>query len=182
MNTTTTISGKNTLQKKVSHAFKKDVYLLGHDEHGINYWLEAPSWDCNWYWGFGYVETYTNNQNPSKARDVNSHQHIDSSFLGKQEYYDTNLNTWKQGEYIHNIYDSPKFAATTFDENTGWILTELFNEFYILKRTADLYHSGGANTTKSPIYDLLKNPEQEKYINQILIPAITKKIIDLLKP
>ena len=37
-------------------------YLLGRDEEGINYWLEEPSWDCGWYWGFGYVETYTTNE------------------------------------------------------------------------------------------------------------------------
>lgn len=182
MNTTTTISGKNTLQKQTSHAFKKDVYLLGQDENGINYWLEAPSWDCDWYWGFGYVETYKNNRTPSAAKDTDSHQHIDSSFLGKQEYYDYQLREWKQSEYIHNLYDSPRFAKTTFDEKTGWVLSELFNEFYILKRTAELYHTGSAHITTSPLQDLLKNPDQEKHINEVLIPAITNKIIELLKP
>lgn len=166
MNTTTTTQ-KHSLTKEKSYAFKKDIYLLGVDEDGTKYWLEAPKWDCGWYWGFGYVETYINNNNPSKSRDIASHQHIDSSFLGRQEC----------GEYIHNIYDCPKLAATTFDENTGWIISELFNEFYTLKKTAELFH-----TTKSPLQDLLKNPDMEKHINEVLIPAITAKIIELLTP
>lgn len=169
MNNTTTV--KEITQKNKSHAFGKDVYLLGIDQDGIYYWLEAPKWDCGWYWGFGYVQTFTNNTNPKKARDINSHEHIDSSFMGK-------INE----EYIHNIYNCPRFARTTFDEKTGWILSELFNEFYTLKKTAELYHIGGAHTTTSPLQDLLKNPEQEKHINEVLIPAITAKIIELLTP
>jgi len=156
---------KNTLAKQESRAFGKAVYLLGCDEDGIRYWLSAPSWDCNWYWGFGYVSTYIRNSVPDCAKDLDSHQHIDSSFL------DTS-----------NLYDSSKFASTVFDEKTGWILSELFNEFYILKKTAELYHMGGAHITTSPLQDLLKNPEQENHINKVLIPAITAKIIELLTP
>lgn len=173
---------KSTLTKQQSYAFGKDVYLLGENNDGIKYWLEAPKWDCDWYWGFGYVETYRNNANPSRARDIDSHTHIDTSFMGKLEYFDIELKAWKQTDYIHNIYDCPKLAKTTFDEKTGWVLSELFNEFYILSRTAKLYHTGGANTTTSPIQGLLKNPEQENHINNVLIPAITAKIIELLKP
>ncbi len=58
------------MQKQMDHAFNKDVYLLGKDSEGISYWLEAPSWDCGWYWGFGYVETYRSNRKPSTARDI----------------------------------------------------------------------------------------------------------------
>ena len=49
------------MKKQTTTAFKKKIYLLGADAEGTKYWLEAPSWDCDWYWGFGYVETYTNN-------------------------------------------------------------------------------------------------------------------------
>jgi hypothetical protein len=72
---------KTQIKKEQNFAFGKDVFLLGQDKEGIKYWLEAPKFDCGWYWGFGYVETYTNNDNPGKAKDINSHQHIDSSFI-----------------------------------------------------------------------------------------------------
>lgn len=165
----TTIA-KNTLAKKQSGIFGKKKYLLGQDAEGVDYWLRSPSWDCDWYWGFGYVST------------KDSHQHIDSSFMGEQYDYDFSIKGYKKGKYIHNLYDCPTFDKTTFDENTGWILSELFKEFYLLKDMAELYHKGGAGLTTSPLHDLLKNPEQEKHINKILIPAITAKIIELLKP
>ena len=38
------------MEKKKSHAFGKDVYLLG-TINGKMQWLEAPSWNCGWYWG-----------------------------------------------------------------------------------------------------------------------------------
>ena len=69
------------MEKKTSKAFGKKVWLLGQDKDGINYWLEEPSWDCGWYYGFGFVETYTHNTRPDLARDINSHQHFDSLFL-----------------------------------------------------------------------------------------------------
>ena len=69
------------MKKQTTIAFNKKIYLLGADAEGTKYWLEAPSWDCDRYWGFGYVETYTNNDCPNKSRDINSHQHFDSLFL-----------------------------------------------------------------------------------------------------
>lgn len=182
MNNNITTMSKNTLAKRKSYAFKKHVYLLGEDKNGIKYWLESPTWDCGWYWGFGYVETYTNNNNPEKSKDISSHEHIDGSFIGKHEYYDVDIKGFKLGEYIHNIYDSPRLTRTTFDEKTGSILSELFQEFYTLKKTAELFHSAGAQVTTSPIADLLKKEDYEKHINEVLIPAITNNIIELLTP
>lgn len=180
MNTTTI--NKNTLSKQQDFAFKKNVYLLGADKDGIKYWLEGPTWDCGWYWGFGYVETYQCNSMPSRAKDIDSHQHIDSSFIGKVDYYNYELKQWGRTEYIHNIYDCPRLAKTTFDEETGWILSELFQEFYTLKKTAELFHSGGAGVATSPLKDILQLTDYENHINKVLIPAITAKIIELLTP
>ena len=73
------------MKKQKSHAFGKDIYLLGKDSDGTMYWLEAARWDCKWYWGFGYVETYTNNNHTSRSRDISSHQHFDSLFFNKNK-------------------------------------------------------------------------------------------------
>jgi len=127
------------MKTKQSHAFRKDIYLLGVDTEGQNVWLEAPSWDCGWYWGFGYVERYTNNANPSKAKDITSHTHIDSEF--------------KKGGKIDM---NNGLVETTYTKEDGIRLNELFTEFYALKE--------GAN----------------KHINEVLIPNITKQIIEIL--
>ena len=129
----------NTLTKKQNHAFGKDIYLLGVDSNNENVWLEAPSWDCGWYWGFGYVERYTNNKNPQNARDITSHTHIDSEFK-KDGVIDVNKG----------------LERTTFTKDEGIRLNALFTEFYQLKDT------------------------KSENANKILIPNITKEIIEIL--
>lgn len=166
------MSNKKVMKKEVNHAFGKDIYLLGKDENNRKYWLEAPSWDCDWYWGFGYVETYTNNKNPSIAKDIATHEHIDTSFLGKQGY-----------EYIHNLYDSPLLQETTFTMEEGWQLGELFKQFYLLQKMAEFTHREKPNCgiTSSPIeHGDLKL--WNKDINEKMIPAITSKIMEILTP
>lgn len=34
------------LEKQKIRKFNRDMYLLGIDEDGTKYWLQAPSWDC----------------------------------------------------------------------------------------------------------------------------------------
>ena len=69
------------MEKRSTVAFRKRVYLLGKDGEGVAYWLESASWDCDWYWGGGYVKTYTQNDYPELSRDIDSHQHFDGLFF-----------------------------------------------------------------------------------------------------
>lgn len=172
---------KNILKKKTSNAFGKDIFLLGCDETGQSYWLEAPKWDCGWYWGFGYVETYTRNWQPSASRDIDSHSHIDSSFMGSVKTWDHEKGSWKR-EYISNIYDGPHLKYTTFNESEGWTLSELFKSFYLLKDAAALFRNGSAHITDNPKKNVLQDKKLEKRINDEMIPAITAEIISILTP
>jgi hypothetical protein len=159
------------LGKLKDYADGKDQYLLGTDSNGVRYWLESATWDCSWYWGFGYVETYRGNRMPSKAKDIDSHQHIKNSFIG---------NT--HGKYVHNIFDSPLLAHTTFTEEEGWVLSELFFSFYKLKEAAEFYHTGGAGITINPLRELMVNKQQEDHINKVLLPPIFQEIYKILAP
>lgn len=162
------------MQKEKDHAFGKDVYLLGADRDGWKYWLEAPSWDCGWYWGFGYVETYRDRRKPSNALDINSHGHIEG-LLGEGED--------KNGGYCHNLFDSVTFIKTTFTEQEGWILTELFRQFYLFREMADFWHNRSCGTTKSPIlWNTKTAKKQQELFNEKMIPQVTAKIIEMLSP
>jgi len=177
---------KTVLNKEKSHAFRKDIYLLGEDKEGTKYWLESPTWDCDWYWGFGYVETYTNNKNPHIARDISSHQHIDSSFMGQMEKYDSKKGCFVKADYIHNIYDAPLLDKTTFTENEGWKLSELFKQFYLLKDMAAYCHKKpvvGCNCTT--VHEVDNNDNVKGWydeINKVMIPKITNEILRILTP
>lgn len=163
------------MKKKTTNAFGKKIYLLGKDVDDTMYWLEEPSWDCNWYWGFGYVETYTNNSCPDKARDIKSHQHIDSSFIGK---------VGENGEYIYNIFDTPLLkGGKTFTEDEGWELTELFSQFYTLSKAADLFYAEKGHVAPTAVkHDSEECKRMYNYINQTMMPAIFKRIDEILSP
>ena len=64
------------IAKKNYRMFGKEIYLIGKDSDGIKIFLEEPSWDCGWYWGWGYLETYTNNRNIAASKDIDSHTHF----------------------------------------------------------------------------------------------------------
>ena len=181
---------KILINKRVSTHLKSDkkVYLLGEDKEGIKYWLIQPSWDCGWYWGFGYVETYNRGgkTDPSKCTDINSHQHIKSSFIGQMEMYDFEKKCTVKADYIHNIYDAPILTTTTFTVKEGWKLSELFNQFYLLQNMADYCHKKpvvGCNTTT--VHEVDNNESVKGWydeINNVMIPKITAEIQRILTP
>ena len=158
------------LEKQKDHAFNKDVYLLGVDRDGIKYWLESPSWDCGWYWGFGYVETYQNNRSPHTARDIDSHRHF-NGFTEKQE----------KGEHIYHLNANSLFAETTLTESESWELADLMSRFYILKESAEIFGRGNAHLTSNTRRDST-NKDIVKYINEVELPAIFSAVIDILSP
>lgn len=170
------------LQKRKSHAFGKDIYLVGREkgEHGRLVWLESPSWDCGWYWGFGYMETYTNDRSPQIARDIQSHSHW-SGFLGKVESYDFAKKTWVLGEYRHHINESDLIAETVLTTAESWLISDLMKSFYTLKEAAEVLGRGGSHLTTDP-EATTQNVEMAKEINQVILPKIFKRVLAILTP
>ena len=153
------------MKKKISSAFGKKQYLLGVDKEGIYYWLEEASWDCEWYWGFGYIETFTNNKNPQLAKDINSHSHFDVMFFNNRGGY-TAFTEF--------------FEDMTVDEEELWELLELMKTFYILSEYSECIHRGGAHYTTNPIAEDIKSTSEYDRINKVLIPKITNEVYSLL--
>ena len=155
------------LNKRISKAFGKKIYLLGVDKDGTKYWLEEPKWECNRYWGFGYIETYTDNRFPGNSADISSHQHADN-FHSKW---------WKN----YNYDDKQILVETTFNNEEGWELSELFAQFYFLREAAEMFNRGKAHVSDTIIPTWIdENKVQE--INKKLIPMVTNRIIEILTP
>lgn len=154
------------MKKYVMHKFGKDCYLLGTDEDGIKYFLESGSWDCDWYWGFGYVETYTNNRVPHLSKDIASHQHFDGLFLNQRK----------------NGYDAFKefFAETPLTNDEIWKLLELMRSYYTARAYSDMIHRGGTNYTGNPVVARIKNDIEYKRINEEVIPTIMEEVYNIL--
>ena len=157
------------LNKKKSSAFNKDCYLIGKDKHGDYIWLEAAQWTCGWYWGFGYIEVYTNQLNPEKARDISSHSHF-NGLIGKQE----------DGEYKHHINEV--LVESVLSDSESWELADLMSSFYTLQDAAALLKLGSSYIASSAVSNDLKNDGMRKEINEVLMPAIINRVYAILDP
>lgn len=157
------------MDKQKSHAFGKDCYLLGKDRNGDYIWLEAASWDCGWYWGFGYVETYTYPRRPDLSRDIQSHTHIDCLL-------------WKQGGhgYLHHL--NQIMSESVLTERESWEFSDLMKSFYTLKETVEVVGRGYSHLTVSGRVDACVDVDMVKKINEEMIPAIFERVYKLLSP
>ena len=146
--------------------FKKK-YLLGYINNESIY-LSPPSWDCNWYWGFGYLG------------NKNCHYHVDS--LTKQELYNDEKNIWEYKFY--NLKDGlDKHFGDTYiiKESQRWEFAELMQTFYNLKNTAEVLGRGGSYLTDNPCREIIINNEEVKRINEIVLPSIFDKLYLILE-
>lgn len=170
----------NLIPKMTDYAFGKDVFLLGIDKQGSRLWLEDGKFECGWYWAFGYVEEYQNNRMPGKARDIQSHTHINSRIFIKPEHYDFDKKAFIPGEYLHHWNELPELAGSVLTESESWKFSDLMKSYYTLKAAAALYHIGGSHLS-SPSLDL-KNEAAEKRINEVEIPTIIAAVRAMLTP
>ena len=157
------------MKKQTSQAFGKKIYLLAKEKDGTLLWLEEGNWDCDWYWGFGYVGSYTNNKNPDKAKDINSRSHYSGYCLKKGE----------NGNYICILKDNPEIEETVLTDAEEWKLSDLMKSFYSLRDVAEIYHQGNSHYTSDVGVDL-KNQEAYDRINKVEIPEIMKAVYSLL--
>lgn len=153
------------MKKIKTEAFGKDVYLLGV-KNGIYYWLEQAKWECSWYWGLGYVETYTNNKHPEIARDIKSHQHFDGLFFDGPSHGFDNFKTF--------------FNDTPFKDSEIWQIMEIMKSLYTLREYSDMLHCKGAHYTSNPCKDIIWNEQEYKRINKEVIPALNKELYKIL--
>jgi hypothetical protein len=128
------------------------IYLGVYKDYG-QVWMPKASWDCDWYWGFGYI------QNPKL------HTHL--------AYLDVTKN-------LYNAIKS-EFKVFVLEDKYLWVFCELMQTFYHLKQTAEVLGRGGSHMTKNPLADLIKNPEEVHRINTIVLPKIFEEIYKLFE-
>lgn len=145
----------------------KKYYLLGEDADGERYYLEEAHWDCGWYWGGGYVETFTNNNCPKMSKDISSHQHFDGLFLKNPRL---------------NGFDAFKtfFKETPFTDKELWLIIELMESFYTAGQYSDFLYLGGAHYTTNPCKETIVNDAEYTRINATVIPALMEELYKIL--
>lgn len=152
---------------------KTKAYYLGFDGTD-KWWLLEPSWDCDWYWGLGYVRTYTNHGDPCTAKDLSTHMHFDYLFLRPSVENDGTMyiDAWKK-----------RFVQTPFSDKEIWKILELMKCMYTARHYADMLLRGGGNISHCvDAKEIISNPEERERINKEVIPGLWKLLKSILAP
>lgn len=144
----------------------KKFYLLGQTADGEYFWLREPTWDCDWYWGLGYVETFSNNRHPERSKDITMHTHL--NYLME----DKHLNWFDQFKAM--------FVYQPFTNDELWKLMEMMKSLYLMREYADFLCRGGCHYTSNPLAEKIKDTDERTRINEQLIPEVWKKVAVLM--
>lgn len=105
------MADRRFLRKKQVDMFGEHRLLFIKD--GIRHYLCKHSWVCGWYWGMGYITTYTNEKNPKRSRDISSLTHLPSYWSLFSNCVNTVFKTKKE---MYKFIDLMKLAYKKKEE------------------------------------------------------------------
>lgn len=151
------------LNKKIIDKFGTH-YLLGEDKNGTKYWLEEPAFACGHYWSLGYLHTFTNNKQPTRSVDIDSHEHFDIKFM--------------ENGYVRSYEQF--FKKSVLDKHGIYRLFELMECAYTLNKMAGICERGSAWVSENDCRDTLKDRGLYFEIVKKKLPAVISAICNLL--
>lgn len=157
------------LKKQIIHLFGNTYYLIGKDKFGTKWYLQKSTWDCNWYWSFGYLDSFTNNKCPAKSKDISGHLHLN---------YIMNKSMSRNGFEMLKEF----FTETVLTDSQLFEFVDYVKSGYALRDAAELFGRGHSNYTEEAKIGSLVKPDWTKEINEAMIPAISRKLEELLSP
>jgi hypothetical protein len=134
------------------------VFLGKSKKFNESIYLYTPTFDCDWYWGFGYLG------NNNCHYFLSSYQQEFGSKLAR----DMDMFDALKEDYI--------LCPALQNDNNLWVFCELVKTAYAFKEIAEVYNRGGSHYSNNPCKELLKNKEQYEHINFVLLPALFKEI------
>ena len=134
----------------------KKKWYIGTSDNGREY-LEDFSWDCDWYWGGGYLG------------NRNLHHHVS----GINAYENINLfDAMKR--YFH------KSLALT--DGQLWRFCDLFTQFYAYQKAAECFRHGGHYTSQGRKPQEIKPVMADSmnlHLKHVIIPAIRELMAEV---
>lgn len=129
--------------------------------------IVRPTWDCGWYWGFGYLERWN-----ARRGDIDFHTHIDSQFSENKKGHRCN---WYEG--MQELLDQ---GDVFVDDHDRWKFLEIVKTIYNLKMTAEVLGRGGSHYAANPLSEEIKHHNEVRRINEDLIPKLIDEMYKTL--
>lgn len=126
-------------------------YLGKRKEDGKRVYIAAPTWDCNWYWSFGYLEATGEHYHLRNFGNINWKDALERDYT---------LNVKLRGDNLWKFYELAKTA-------------------YGLRDAAEILGRGGSHVTDNPLAEVIKNKAEVDRINQIVLPQIFDAINEM---
>lgn len=120
----------------------KERVLLGKIKEGNRLapiYLSKHSWDCEWYWGLGYLG------------NVNTHFHFSGYLKGTE---------WN----VASIFT----GGTVITQNQWYVICDMFKQAYSIQATAEVYRLGGHICGTNDITTLLRDSNKSAMLNEDL--------------
>ena len=129
--------------------------------------IVRPTWECGWYWGFGYLERWN-----GREGDIDFHSHIDHEFGTNKDGRRVN---WYEG--MQDLLDQ---GDVFVDDHDRWKFLEIVKTIYNLKMTAEVLGRGGSHYASNPLADEIKHHNEVRRINNYLIPKLIDEMYNTL--
>lgn len=129
--------------------------------------IVRPTWECGWYWGFGYLERWN-----GRKGDIDFHTHIDIQFSENKDgrrcsWYEGMKDKFDQGDVFEN-------------DKQRWKFLEIVKTIYNLQMTAEVLGRGGSHYGNNPLSEEIKNHDEVRRINNYLIPKLIDEMYKTL--
>jgi hypothetical protein len=115
-------------------------------------YLSKPTWDCDWYWSFGYLG------------NRNCHYHLKGYQNGR------NMNMFDCLSLDYELTDKIKEKLWSFCEQAATIYQ--FKEFY------EVVYRGGSHFTKHPLKEIVMDKALAEKIAKETLPKLLQKFWD----
>lgn len=120
---------------------------------GESIYFYKPTWDCDWYWGFGYLG------------NKNQHYHLSDYANGRNiNMYDALIGDYDLNENI---------------KKNLWKFCEVAKTIYTLITTAEVLGRGSSNYTHNPFEALIQNKAEVERINEVVLPQMIQYLYDM---
>lgn len=151
------VKAANDISEDIKSSYK-DFRIGVLDGRGVA--LRVPSFDCDWYWGFGYLGN----------RDCHFH-------LNWLESMDDKLNNKNLFDQLKGLFGD----SLTIPDKNLWQFCEIVKTIYSLKDAAEVFGRGGSHYTTNPDAEAIKDTDIVEKINVHLIPMQIRTLWKLLE-
>ena len=134
---------------------------------GVRVYLSKPTWDCGWYWSFGHLGNKDEHYHLSSYQ---TKEHVLKLVGGTVTVLREKRNKCLTDCLLEDYELNPCILGSI------WKFCELALTAYSLKETAEVLGRGGSHMTTNPCRELIKNPEEVKRINEVVLPAVFSEI------